>query len=383
MVILSRFGVLIIFSIFAAIFNTGKMKILGLMSGTSLDGIDLALCDINEQGYKVLSAETVPYLAEWKQRLSTLEKASAYEYALANVELGHLFGRTINRFLEGKERPEAIASHGHTIFHQPHLGLTTQIGDGDAIAAETGLPVVSNFRTLDVALGGQGAPLVPIGDELLFGEYDACLNLGGIANISFRYEVGGRRSERVAFDICPCNMALNRLAAILGYPFDKGGSNARSGEVHTCLLHDLDALEYYTQKGPKSLGKEWFVEQFWPLVKDYLGVVPSLSHTRDALATVTSHIAIQIARVVERQQIKTLLVTGGGAWNSYLLEIMDKYCPEVKITVPDPLIVNYKEALIFALLGYLRLTEKVNTLSSVTGAKCDSIGGNISGIIKN
>lgn len=381
--ILSRFGVLIIFSIFAAIFNTGKMKILGLMSGTSLDGIDLALCDINEQGYKVLAAETVPYLAEWKQRLSTLEKASAYEYALANVELGHLFGRTINRFLEGKERPEAIASHGHTIFHQPHLGMTTQIGDGDAIAAETGLPVVFNFRTLDVALGGQGAPLVPIGDELLFGEYDACLNLGGIANISFRYEVGGRRSERVAFDICPCNMALNRLAAILGYPFDKGGSNARSGEVHTCLLHDLDALEYYTAEGPKSLGKEWFVGQFWPLVKDFLGVVPSLSHTRDALATVTSHIAIQIARVVERQQIKTLLVTGGGAWNSYLLEMIGKYCTEVQMTVPDPGIVNYKEALIFALLGYLRLTEKVNTLASVTGAKFDSIGGNIAGLIKN
>ena len=364
------------------------------MSGTSLDGIDLALCDIDEHGYNVLAAETVPYLAEWKQRLSSLEKASAYEYALANVELGHLFGQTINSFLEGKERPEAIASHGHTIFHQPCnrdatvgssrvTGLTTQIGDGDAIAAETGLLVVSNFRTLDVALGGQGAPLVPIGDELLFGEYDACLNLGGIANISFRHEVGGRRYERVAFDICPCNMVLNRLAAMLGYPYDDGGRNARGGEVHTCLLHDLDALDYYTQDGPKSLGKEWFVGQFWPLVKGFLGAVPMQPQVRDALATVTSHIAIQIARVLERQQIRTLLVTGGGAWNSYLLEIVGKYCPEVRITVPDPLIVNYKEALIFALLGYLRLTGKVNTLASVTGAKIDSIGGNISGIIKN
>lgn len=353
------------------------MVILGLMSGTSLDGIDLALCDISEHGYKIMAAKTVPYLAEWKQRLSALEKASAYEYALANVELGHLFGRTINRFLEGKERPEAIASHGHTIFHQPQLQLTTQIGDGDAIAAETGLPVVSNFRNLDVALGGQGAPLVPIGDEMLFGKYDACLNLGGIANISYR-----QNGMRVAYDICPCNMALNRLAAILGHPYDDGGTNARSGEVHTCLLHDLDALDYYALEGPKSLGKEWLVDQFWPLVKGFLGVSPSLSHTRDALATVTSHIAIQIARVVERQQIKTLLVTGGGAWNSYLLEIMGKYCPETQITVPDPLIVNYKEALIFALLGYLRLTEKVNTLASVTGAKCDSIGGNISGKLK-
>lgn len=353
------------------------MKILGLMSGTSLDGIDLALCDISEHGYKVLAAETVPYLAEWKQRLSTLEKASAYEYALAHVELGHLFGRAINRFLEGKERPEAIASHGHTIFHQPQLQLTTQIGDGDAIAAETGLLVVSNFRTLDVALGGQGAPLVPIGDELLFGEYDACLNLGGIANISYRSD-----GKRVAYDICPCNMALNRLAAMLGYPYDDGGRNARGGEVHTCLLHELDALGYYAVQGPKSLGKEWFIGQFWPLVKAFLGVTPSSAHVRDALATVTSHITLQIARVVYRQRLKTLLVTGGGAWNSYLLELLSEYRSEINITVPDAMIVNYKEALIFALLGYLRLGGKVNTLASVTGARCDSVGGTLSGIVK-
>lgn len=352
------------------------MKILGLMSGTSLDGIDLALCDIDEHGYKILAAETIPYSGEWRQRLSTLENASAYEYALANVELGHLFGQKINAFLQGKERPEAIASHGHTIFHQPQRGLTTQIGDGDAIAAETRLPVVSNFRTLDVALGGQGAPLVPIGDELLFGEYDACLNLGGIANISYRTD-----GARVAYDVCPCNMALNRLAAMLGYPYDDQGANARNGEVYTCLLHNLDALDYYTLPGPKSLGKEWFLSQFWPLVKEFTGFVPSLSKARDALATVTSHIAIQIARVVERQQIRSLLVTGGGAWNIYLLEIIGKYCPDVEITVPDALIVNYKEALIFALLGYLRLTGKVNTLASVTGAKFDSVGGSLSGIV--
>lgn len=352
------------------------MIILGLMSGTSLDGIDLALCDISENGYKVLAAETVPYYEEWRQRLATLENASAYEYALANVELGHHFGKVINRFLKGKERPEAIASHGHTIFHQPHLGLTTQIGDGDAIAAETGLPVVSNFRTLDVALGGQGAPLVPIGDELLFGDYEACLNLGGIANISYRD--GG---HRVAYDICPCNMALNRLAAMLGYPYDKGGVNARGGQVQTCLLHALDALEYYAERGPKSLGKEWFVGQFWPVVKEFIGVVPSLSTVRDALATVSAHIAMQIGRVLEAQKIGSLLVTGGGAWNSYLVEQIGEYSPSTVITVPDELIVNYKEALIFAFLGYLRLNGKVNTLASVTGAKCDSVGGTLSGLV--
>lgn len=353
------------------------MRILGLMSGTSLDGVDLALCDIDEGGYRVVAAETIPYYEEWRKRLSTLEQASAYEYALANVELGHLYGRTINRFLAKHGlRADAVASHGHTIFHQPKLGLTAQIGDGDAIAAETGLPVVSNFRTLDVALGGQGAPLVPIGDELLFGQYDACLNLGGIANISYRAD-----GKRVAFDICPCNMALNRLAAMLGYPYDKGGINARGAQVHTCLLHQLDTLEYYTATGPKSLGKEWFVDQFWPLVKGFIGVVPSLSKVRDALATVSAHIAMQIGRVLEAQGIGTLLVTGGGAWNSYLIEQIGEYRPSTAITVPDELTVNYKEAIIFALLGYLRLGGKVNTLASVTGAKCDSVGGVLSGII--
>lgn len=353
------------------------MRILGLMSGTSLDGIDLALCDINESGYSVVAAETMPYYEEWRKRLSTLEHASAYEYALANVELGHLYGRTINSFLlKHNLETDAVASHGHTIFHQPHLGLTTQIGDGDAIAAETGLPVVSNFRTLDVALGGQGAPLVPIGDEMLFGQYDACLNLGGIANISYRAD-----GKRVAFDICPCNMALNRLAALLGYPYDKGGVNARGGQVHTCLLHELDALQYYATVGPKSLGKEWFVDQFWPLVKAFIGVVPSLSKVRDALATVSAHIAMQIGRVLEAHGIDTLLVTGGGAWNSYLIEQIGEYRPSTAITVPDELTVNYKEAIIFALLGYLRLTGKVNTLASVTGAKCDSVGGVLSGMM--
>ena len=353
------------------------MRILGLMSGTSLDGIDLALCDIDESGYRVVAADTVPYYEEWRQRLSTLEHASAYEYALANVELGHYMGKTIRTFLNNNNlTAEAIASHGHTIFHQPHLGLTTQIGDGDAIAAETGLPVVSNFRTFDVALGGQGAPLVPIGDELLFGQYDACLNLGGIANISYRAD-----HKRVAYDICPCNMALNRLAAILGYPYDKGGVNARGGQVHTCLLHELDALEYYAASGPKSLGKEWFVDQFWPVVKAFIGVVPPQSKVRDALATVSAHIAMQIGRVVEAQKIGTLLVTGGGAWNSYLIEQIGDYCPSTTITVPDALTVNYKEAVIFALLGYLRLTGRINTLASVTGAKCDSIGGVLSGLL--
>ena len=349
------------------------MTILGLMSGTSLDGIDMALCDIDGNHYSILAADTVPYSTSWRQRLSTLEHATALEYAKADVELGHLYGKTINQFLNKNHlTADAIASHGHTIFHQPAIGLTTQIGNGDAIAAETGLPVVSNFRTLDVALGGQGAPLVPVGDELFFGQYDACLNLGGIANISFR-----SNGKRIAYDICPCNMALNKLASRLGLEYDSDGENARNGNLNKQLNEKLNKIEYYNITPPKSLGKEWFISQFWPIVE-----ATPLS-TSDLLATTTYHIAQQIAQVIQNQRIKTLLVTGGGAFNGYLIELLKRIEPEVEITIPEKLIVNYKEALIFALLGYLRLSNRMNTLASVTGARCDSIGGTLSGLLPN
>lgn len=350
------------------------MTILGLMSGTSLDGIDLALCDISDEGYRLLAANTVPYSDHWRCRLASLETASALEYAKAHVELGRLFGLEINRFLSGVDvRVDAVASHGHTIFHQPSLGLTTQIGDGDAIAAETGLLVVSNFRTLDVALGGQGAPLVPIGDELLFGQYDACLNLGGIANISYRVD-----GKRVAFDICPCNMALNRLASRLGYDYDPEGAIARRGIFNENLNKSLDSIDYYSVDCPKSLGKEWFLSDFWPLVE-----AAGLSSTEDLLCTVTHHVARQISYIIDKHNIKSVLVTGGGAFNRYLIDLLSELLPKIEITIPDNLTINYKEAVVFAFLGYLRLTHQVNTIASVTGARCNSIGGTISGILPN
>lgn len=342
------------------------------MSGTSLDGVDLALCEFGEhEGYSILAAETVPYSDQWRQRLAQVERGTAFELALTHVELGHLYGRLVRDFVAANGgHADAVASHGHTIFHQPSLGLTTQIGDGDAIAAETGLKVVSNFRTLDVALGGQGAPLVPIGDAMLFGQYDACLNLGGIANIS--YNDGGRR---VAFDICPCNMVLNRLASELGLAYDPQGENARRGLMDYYLGETLNRLDYYRLEPPKSLGKEWFLDQFWPAVEaSHLPVV-------DKLRTATEHIATQIAAVLTRQHIGNVLVTGGGAFNRFLIECLSMAAPAVEIGVPDDLIVNYKEALVFALLGYLRLGGRVNTLASVTGARTDSVGGTVSGLM--
>ena len=347
------------------------MRIIGLMSGTSLDGLDVAYCEINENGFTLLASETYPYGKDWMKVLSSLEKASAYEYALINVKLGHYFGQLVNRFrLEHPGPCNAVASHGHTIFHQPQYGLTTQIGDGDAMAAETGLPVVYNFRNLDVAMGGQGAPLVPIGDRLLFGEYDACLNLGGFCNISYEIPDTGR----VAFDICPCNMALNLLALRLDKPYDMNGLIARSGTINNQLLSDMDALGYYRKTLPKSLGKEWFVEEFLPLISNDKG------EPKDLLRTTVEHIARQIAWATKGHSINTMLVTGGGAKNKFLIARLQSQIPGCKITIPSDDIIDYKEAIIFALLGYLRLNKKNNCLSSVTGARQDNCGGDIAGL---
>lgn len=345
------------------------MLILGLMSGTSLDGVDMAICEVDATGYRPLAAHTAPYSAEWRTRLASLTEATALDYCLAHIDLGHYFGQCINDFLaDCHMRPDAVASHGHTVFHQPSRHLTTQIGCPDAIAATTGLQVVSGFRTLDVALGGQGAPLVPIGDELLFPNYAACLNLGGIANISFRTTDG-----RIAFDICPCNMPLNLLAARLGLDYDPNGQNASQGTVNPALLDRLNSLDYYRMSPPKSLGKEWFNAHFEPLLN------ASSLPIADLLRTVVEHEALQIAHILNHQHLSSLLVTGGGAHNDFLIERIATLSPLTRVERPDCLTIDYKEAIIFALLGYLRLQGQVNTLASVTGARCSSVGGSVSG----
>ena len=347
------------------------MYVIGLMSGTSLDGLDIAYCEFSESEglrYKLLAAETYPYPQQWVDRLSTLEHASAYEYALAHVELGHYFGKCVNRFREAHPgKVDLVASHGHTIFHQPQLGLTTQIADGDAIAAETGLPVAFNFRTFDVALGGQGAPLVPIGDRLLFGDYDACLNLGGFSNIS--YEESGLRK---AFDVSPCNMALNALARKLGVEYDKDGVLASQGALNEDVLQKMNALEYYHRPAPKSLGKEWYIENFLPLIAS--------QNPQSMLRTAVEHIAQQVSKVVSSQTVRTLLVTGGGAKNKFLVERIAALSPQCRVTIPDHQVVDYKEAIDFALLGYLRVKGQNNCLQSVTGASRDNCSGQLSGI---
>jgi len=352
------------------------MNIIGLMSGTSLDGLDIAYCEFSdEKHFQLIAAETYNYPLAWQERLATLHTASAEEYALADVELGRFFGEKVMHFREKHPgRVDCIASHGHTVFHQPERGLTAQIGDGNAIHAVTGIPVVCDFRRLDVALGGQGAPLVPIGDRLLFGEYDCCINLGGIANIS--YENDG---QRIAYDICPCNMALNFLAGKEGLTYDRGGETARGGELITQMLARLETLEYYHVPAPKTLGKEWFEKSFLPYIKPFEN-----QPNTNLLRTVSEHIALRLAASILQSGIEMhkILVTGGGANNQYLLELLKDKIGNIEIESTDPRIVDFKEAIVFALLAYLRLNGQNNILASVTGASHDNCSGCVIGNIK-
>jgi anhydro-N-acetylmuramic acid kinase len=338
------------------------------MSGTSLDGLDMALCRFEQTAgrweYEVIGAETRPYSDELRARLEGSVTLSAYEFVKLDVELAGVMAAAVRSFLATQPvRPDFLSSHGHTTFHRPELGLTSQIGSGAVLASHTGITTVCDFRTCDVALGGQGAPLVPVGDELLFGHYDACLNLGGFSNISFR-EAG----RRVAFDVSPCNMALNYLAGLLGMSCDRDGMTARSGRVDGALLEELNALDFYRRRGARSLGREWFEAVFRPCLDDTELSVP------DKLRTLTEHIAMQLADASHGDVGETMLVTGGGARNVFLMERL-RVLGHRTIVVPDLQTVDFKEAIIFAFLGVLRMRGEMNCLRDVTGADADSCGG--------
>ena len=446
----------------------------GVMSGTSVDGLDLALCRFTrvEQppgagsssnnnvrwSFEILKARSLSYSGtDWPERLAGAETADGYTLSGVHRDFGRFTGEAVRAFLAEPSsdntpgqlpKPDLIASHGHTIFHRPEKGITLQIGDGAEIAAVTGITTVSDFRRLDVALGGQGAPLVPIGDELLFGHYGYCLNLGGFANVSFR-----ESGKRIAFDICPVNIVLNRLARLLGMEYDKDGAKAASGVVDRQLLAALEGLDFYRMEGPRSLGKEWVDEVFMPVVD------ASGASVEDKLRTVCEHVALRIAAVIsakpghdeiideerhgpdagatdqaagqdgpdagatnqaagqdgpdagatghahEENRLSrgrdepaggpvayrgheeflaaghgtesggSLLITGGGAKNAFLAGLIAEKASPVYTVIPDEKLVDFKEAVVFAFLGVLRMRNEVNCLAAVTGAGRDSSGG--------
>lgn len=352
---------------------------IGLMSGTSCDGLDIAYCHFHVQSgkwtYVIEAAETMAYEKNMLTQLKQTTSMSGLELMNFDREFGFFCGQAVQRFLEkyNLASPQIVGSHGHTVFHTPETGLTFQLGSGAAMYAACSIPVACDFRSVDIALGGQGAPLVPMGDRLLFGEYDYCLNLGGISNISFIQD-----NQTVAFDICPVNMVLNYLAEKTGLAYDEDGKLAASGKVDASLLEKLNRLDFYTQQGPKSLGKEWFDQHFLPIVRAHESLgIPAL------LATCTEHIATQMAQVItiHEQTNKRLLATGGGAFNKHLMNVFSEklhgYCT---VELVDKETIAFKEALIFALLGVLRYKEENNVLCSSTGSRRDHCGGALYGI---
>jgi len=351
--------------------NAGStLRIIGVMSGSSLDGLDLAYCQLTPQSskwsYSILQGETVPYSATMHRRLMDLSRLDAEETAQLDADLGMFIAQSILAFVEkhALKNVHYIASHGHTAFHNPSGGYSLQIGHGATIAAGTGIPVIADFRSLDVALGGQGAPLVPIGDELFFPEYEYCLNLGGYSNISYRQE-----NQRLAFDICPVNKAINTLAGQSGQEMDHNGTIASKGASDESLLEALNKLDYYRWPAPKSLGDQWFNSHFMPVIQQRRDLP-----VQDKLRTLYEHIAQQIAASTSRQPGEKMLVTGGGAHNTVLMEIIRKNS-KVQIIKPSELLIDYKEALVFALMGALRSLSRINCLASATGASRDSSAG--------
>ena len=341
---------------------------IGLMSGSSLDGLDIALVHfLEEEGkyrFNIIEAETLPYPEYWAQQLSEAFHKQPEDLVQLDKDYGKYLGEQVLAFSKKHNAtPDFVASHGHTIFHRPEEHYTLQIGDGQELAKACGFIVINDFRTEDVSKGGQGAPLVPIGDKLLFGDYKICLNIGGIANVS--YDENG---QRIAYDLCIANQALNYLAQMKGLPFDRDGELARSGEVDMDLLKRLNKHPFYGQFPPKSLGREFFEANQKDLLKDL--------SIEDMLATFVEHIALQIALGVSHLPKGKILVTGGGARNKFLMERLQARSSH-EVVIPDKMIIDYKEALVFAFLGLLRMEGKTNVLASVTGAESDSCSGRI------
>jgi anhydro-N-acetylmuramic acid kinase len=356
-------------------------RVIGIMSGSSLDGLDVAFVEFQENAgkwtYEIRQADCYSYNENWIEKLRSATSLNSMEYQLLHVEYGHYIGEQINRFIEENKlhyQVALIASHGHTTFHVPSKKMTAQLGDGASIAAETQLPVITDLRALDLAFGGQGAPIVPIGEKWLLGNFDFFLNLGGIANISFKSE------PYIAFDICAANRVLNMLINSEGKEYDDKGEMAKNGSINFELLQKLNELDYYSQPYPKSLANDFGTGIVYPMIFD------AGCETRDALRTYVEHIVIQIKLAISNWQSaigkppaanRQLLVTGGGAFNTFLINRLSEELKElqIEIVVPDEKLIQYKEAMIMAFMGVLRWRQEYNVISSVTGASRDSIGG--------
>lgn len=348
--------------------NSKAFYVIGLMSGTSLDGLDLCYVRFKKTtkwNFKLLERNTVSYPAYWQEELQLAHKQSKAYVAKLNKDYSDYLNQMIHLFISDYkiEQLDLIASHGHTIWHQPEQKFTKQIGDHPAIANKLKVPVVVDFRSQDVALGGQGAPLVPVGDEYLFEEYEACLNLGGFANISMK-----KNHQRIAYDICPFNKVINHYAAQLGKDYDNQGKIAAANQANTALLNALNALNFYQQDGPKSLGVEFLDQHIFPLMEKYS--LPS----ELKIASFSAHVIQQICKnLIPHSRV---LITGGGAYNKFIINEIKKHST-AQLTLPSRDLIEFKEAIVFSFLGVLKYLGKTNVLKSVTGASKNHISGKI------
>ncbi len=347
-----------------------EFLVIGLMSGTSVDGLDLALCSFvfndNKVDLKIIKTDAVEYSTQMRENILNLHNLDAQKLRKADSDFAIFCANAVNKFkIDCPKDILLIASHGHTVFHNPAESYTLQIGSGEIIAKLTGIPCVYDFRSGDIALGGQGAPLVPIGDELLFGDYKACLNLGGFSNISYKNSHG----VRIAYDISPVNIVLNYLVQKLGFKYDDKGKIAASGKIIPKLINELDELDYYKQKAPKSLSREWVEDNVWPILDKY-----NIEPIQDIIHSYSLHSAKIIA--AELNDKESVLITGGGTLNDFFIATI-KENSKTNIVIPSTELINFKEAVVFAFLGLLRYLGKDNCLSSVTGARRNSCCGSL------
>ncbi|CAM1373773.1 anhydro-N-acetylmuramic acid kinase [Tenacibaculum xiamenense] len=343
--------------------------VIGMMSGTSLDGIDLVYAKFKKEDYtqfEITFSETVSYSSEWKKKLQEAVLYEKNELDSLNIAYAELIAEVIEEFIlsHNIKKIDFIASHGHTILHEPDKGITLQIGDGQTLANKTSRKVICDFRTQDVKLGGQGAPLVPVGDKLLFRNYKYCINLGGFANVSFDNDNG----SRIAYDICPVNIVLNYYVRKLGEEYDDEGKLAAAANLNKDLFKELNGLSYYKEKPPKSLGLEWVQKHVIPLIDRYEDDIPTI------LRTTIEHAAYQISKSMPGKG--NVLYTGGGVFNVFLMKRIEFFTQQ-RVVLAEKVLIEYKEALIFAFLGVLREDNKVNCLASVTGASSDHSSGDI------
>ena len=346
-----------------------EFRVIGVMSGTSLDGIDIVYVNFKKNKYwkyELINSKTYKYKNKWISLLQNISQEKIDSIKKIDLDYTKLLSKYIIDFINefSIKNIDFVSSHGHTAIHQPSNLITYQIGNLPILAEYINQKVICDFRVQDVELGGQGAPLVPVGEEYLFPEYNTLINLGGFANITKRI-----KNNIIAYDICPINIVFNHLSGMVESKYDDGGYIASTGNMNQDLYDHLQKLNYYEQDPPKSLGIEWVDAQIHPILKKF----PN-EPVKDLMNTFSNHFAFQIVKNIEDQN--NVLITGGGAYNDYLIQRI-KNLTNSKITIPDPKIIEYKEALIFSFLGLLRLLEINNCYSSVTGSKKDHCSGKI------